>query len=109
MSDGKPLGVRVDGRLLAEADAREFWKRFSEHMEANRGDLAGFAVKEGLASVRPSVEAGGAVLVGSHSEAQRPYASVTASEPTNAPKRPARSTPGSKKTQARERRPAKKR
>ncbi|MEO8797973.1 MAG: hypothetical protein ABI551_08820, partial [Polyangiaceae bacterium] len=76
MTEGKSLRVRVDGELLAEADAREFWKRFSEHMEANKGDLAGFAAKEGLASVRPSVEGGAALLVGSHAEAQVPYASV---------------------------------
>ncbi len=99
----------LDGALLAEADAREFWKRFSEHMEANKGDLAGFAAKEGLASVRPSIEGGAAVLVGSHAEAQVPYTSVTATEPDDAKKRPVRSTPGSKKNQARGPRPAKKR
>lgn len=65
--------MRVDGELLPEAEARAFWERFSTHMDANKGDLAGFAAKEGLASVRPGMENGKAVLIASRSGQQEPY------------------------------------
>lgn len=68
--------MRVDGQLLDEEGARALWQRFSEHMEANKGDLAGFAAKEGYASVRPGMENGRAVLIASRSAPQVPYASV---------------------------------
>jgi hypothetical protein len=72
--------VRIDGELLADDDGRALWQRFSAHMEANRGDLAGFAKSEGLASIHPAMEGGRAILVGSRSTSapQRAYASVTA-------------------------------
>lgn len=70
------LAVRVDGEVLAEEAAVAMWERFSAHMEANKGDLAGFAAKEGFASVRPSFDAGGAVLLASRSAAQEPYANA---------------------------------
>lgn len=71
------LAVYVDGAAMAEADARAFWQRFSDWMEENRGDLAGFALKEGFASVHPGVENGRPVLYASNSTAQRPYAPVS--------------------------------
>lgn len=70
------LAVYVDGSPMPEAEARVFWQRFSDWMEEHRGDLAGFAVKEGFASVHPGVENGRPVLYASKSEGQRPYAPV---------------------------------
>ncbi len=71
--------MKIDGVLLAEDEGRALWQRFSAYMEANRGDLAGFAKSEGLASIHPAMEGGRAILVGSRSaaEPQRAYASVT--------------------------------
>jgi hypothetical protein len=71
------LAVFVDGSAMAEAEARPLWERFSAWMEEHRGDLAGFAAKEGFASVHPGVENGRPVLYCSKSEGQRPYAPVT--------------------------------
>ena len=68
--------MKIDGEWLIDAEARAFWDRFSVYMEAHRGDLAGFAKREGFASVHPSTEAGGAVLLVSRTEPQRPYAPV---------------------------------
>jgi hypothetical protein len=70
------LEVLVDGVALPEEEARAFWKRFSDHMETNKGDLAGFAKAEGLASVHPAMGPEGARLVASRSAPQRPYAPV---------------------------------
>ena len=67
------LAVIVDGVALEDAAARAFWTRFSAHMEANKGDLAGFAKSEGFASVHPEMRAGRAVLVVSTSAPQRAY------------------------------------
>ena len=71
--------MKIDGVLLAEDEGRALWQRFSAHMEDNRGDLAGFAKSEGLASIHPAMEGGRAILVGSRSASapQRAYASVT--------------------------------
>ncbi len=74
------MRVRVDGVLLAPEDARAMWRRFSEHMEAHRGDLAGFAASEGFASVHPGMEGGEPLLVVSRTAAQGPYRSVTKGE-----------------------------
>ena len=74
------LLVRVDGELMPEEAARSFWERFSAHMEANKGDLAGFAAKEGFASVRPGMENGRPVLLVSKTGAQTPYAPVREGE-----------------------------
>ncbi len=67
------LSVMVDGAEMPEAEARAFWKRFSDHMEANKGDLAGFAKAEGFASVKPVMSAAGPELVVSRSAPQTPY------------------------------------
>jgi hypothetical protein len=71
------LGVLVDGEAMGEEDARAFWGRFSTWMDANKGDLAGFAKAEGFASVHPTMQDGRAVLVASRSATQKAY--------TNAP------------------------
>lgn len=68
------LVVLVDDAPLPPEEARAFWARFSAHMEENKGDLAGFAKKEGFASVHPEMRSGRPVLVASHSAAQRAYA-----------------------------------
>jgi hypothetical protein len=73
---GASLAVLVDGKPMDEAEARTFWGRFSAHMEENKGDLAGFAKKEGFASVHPSMQGGRPVLVVSTSAPQGPYVSV---------------------------------
>lgn len=70
------LAVYVDGQALPEEEARALWQRFSDWMEEHRGDLAGFAAKEGYASVHPGVEDGRPVLHASRTAAQRPYAAV---------------------------------
>jgi hypothetical protein len=71
------LAVYVDGAPMPEAEARSFWERFSAWMEDHRGDLAGFATKEGFVSVHPGVENGRPVLYVSKTEGQRPYTPVT--------------------------------
>jgi hypothetical protein len=74
------LVVIIDGVPLPEPEAREFWARFSAHMEQHRGDLAGFARSEGLARVQPELHAGEPVLIASRTGTQSTYAP--------APKRP---------------------
>jgi hypothetical protein len=68
------LAALVDGVPLGDAEARALWARFSAHMEAHEGDLAGFAKIEGFTSVHPEMHSGRAVLVASRSAPQRPYA-----------------------------------
>ena len=58
----KLAGV-IDGAPLAEEEAKALWKEFSEHMDANRGDMAGFAKKKGWFAVAPEYRDGKAVLV----------------------------------------------
>ena len=70
------LAVYVDGTAMPEAEARAFWQRFSDWMEENKGDLRGFAEKEGFVSVHPCVENGRPILHASRTNAQRPYAPV---------------------------------
>lgn len=57
------LVVKIDGKTLADEEARAVWERFSAYMEAHQGDVAGFAKEEGVASVQPTYENGKAVLV----------------------------------------------
>jgi hypothetical protein len=70
---------------MPEAEAREFWKRFSSHMDAHKGDLAGFAKAEGFASVHPVMGADGAELHASRNAAQQLY--------SNAPRRSGSGSP----------------
>lgn len=79
----------VDGVELPEVEARALWERFSDWMEEHQGDLAGFASKEGFASVHPGVDAAGPILRASKTEKQRPYAPVSA-KPEAPPKSGAR-------------------
>jgi hypothetical protein len=72
------LSVVIDGTPLADDEARALWDRFSLHMDAKPGDLAGFATAEGFASVHPTAEAGRAVLRISRTAPQRPYGSSSA-------------------------------
>lgn len=69
------LAVTIDGTRLSDDEARALWERFSDWMEDHRGDLAGFAAAEGLASIHPGVDGGLPVLIGSKTDTtQRPYA-----------------------------------
>ncbi|MEO8875824.1 MAG: hypothetical protein ABI461_09575 [Polyangiaceae bacterium] len=97
---GRALLVRIDGELLPEKDSRDLWARFSTHMDEHQGDLGGFAKKEGLASIRPSIEQGAPILLGSHTEAQTPYRTVTAepaSEASSKSAQPKQNRPGGAK------------
>jgi hypothetical protein len=71
------LRVVVDGKPLPEEEGRALWKRFSDHMETNKGDLAGFAKAEGYASIHPAMGAEGAELRVSTSAPQGPYKNVS--------------------------------
>lgn len=84
------LTVIVDGTPMPDEEARLFWGRFSEHMEKNKGDLAGFAKAEGFASVRPAMGPEGAQLVVSRTAKQEPYgkARSSAGSPAVHPKPP---------------------
>jgi hypothetical protein len=62
MSEGR-LGVIRDGVELPEEQARALWRAFSEHMERNEDDLAGFARDHGFARVRSEHRRGRALLV----------------------------------------------
>lgn len=57
------LAVIIDGKPLAEHDARTLWQAFSLHMDEHEGDTAGFAAQKGWSSVKPEYRAGQAVLV----------------------------------------------
>ena len=61
--DRPTLAVLIDGMALSDDEARELWTKFSTHMDANEGDLAGFARQHGFASVAPEYRKGQAVLV----------------------------------------------
>jgi hypothetical protein len=74
------LAAFVDGTLLPEEEARALWGRFSAHMDAHKGDLAGFARAEGFASIHPESRRGQAVLVASRSGVQRTYGSEAVPE-----------------------------
>ena len=71
------LSVTVDGVPMPAEEARAFWKRFSDHMDAHKGDLAGFARAEGYASVHPSMGPDGPVIVVSRTAPQGPYRNVS--------------------------------
>lgn len=95
------LKVTVDGVPMNDADARAFWKRFSDHMDAHRGDLGGFAKAEGFASVHPSVGAAGPELVVSRSAPQGPYKNVSkASSGSPDPQRAPKGGPGKRRSRS---------
>jgi hypothetical protein len=57
------LAALVDGVPLSEEAARDLWTRFSEHMGEHKGDMEGFARKNGYTAIAPEFRAGRAVLV----------------------------------------------
>lgn len=63
MGERPNLAVLMDGVFLPEAEARALWTRFSAHMDAHQGDLAGFAKEKGWVSVTPEFRKGQAVLI----------------------------------------------
>src|SRR4051812_6764200 len=79
MTSGPPrqkLGVLVDGVALPDAEAHAIWDRFSMWMEEHRGDLRGFAEREGFLSVHPGVDGDRPVLRISQTVIQQPYGPV---------------------------------
>jgi hypothetical protein len=60
---GERLAVVLDGAPLAPEAARALWTEFSAHMDANKGDLKGFAQAKAWVSVAPEYRDGRAVLV----------------------------------------------
>lgn len=61
--EASKLAGIIDGVTMTEEAAKLLWKEFSEHMEANRGDMAGYAKKRGWFSVLPEYRGGKAVLI----------------------------------------------
>lgn len=61
--EASKLAGIIDGVAMTEEAAKLLWKEFSEHMEANRGDMAGYAKKRGWFSVLPEYRGGKAVLI----------------------------------------------
>jgi hypothetical protein len=65
------LRVLVDGRPLPADEARATWERFSAHMDANRGDFAGFASAEGFLEATVAVAGTTPTLSLSSTKAER--------------------------------------
>ncbi len=84
-----PLAVLVDGVAMPEDEARAVWSRFSDYMEAHRGDLGGFAKSEGYVSAHPRSEGGRATLVLSRSAPQEAYGTPPKPSAGSKPGRPA--------------------
>jgi hypothetical protein len=84
----------IDGKEMPEAEARAFWKRFSDHMEANKGDLRGFAKAEGFASVKPVMSAAGPELLVSGTAPQTPYKNAEPKRSSDGSSRPRAEAPG---------------
>jgi hypothetical protein len=61
--EASKLAGMIDGVTISEEDAKALWKEFSEHMDANRGDMGGFAKKKGWFSIAPEYRGGKAVLI----------------------------------------------
>ncbi len=74
------LSVVVDGVAMEDGAARALWGRFSAWMEEHKGDLAGFAEREGFASVHPKRGPEGAVLEASRREGAKQEAYGNARE-----------------------------
>ena len=86
---GRPaLAVLKDGTPLPEDEARALWTEFSAHMEANRGDTAGFAKQRGWHAVAPEFRMGRAVLVVSTTPEAAARAKAAAPPPKPAAKSP---------------------
>jgi hypothetical protein len=63
MTEKSRLAAELDSKALGDDEARALWTEFSAHMDANRGDMIGFAKLKGWQSVAPEYRAGRAVLV----------------------------------------------
>jgi hypothetical protein len=57
------LAAFVDGAALSEEEARDLWRRFSEWMGEHKGDVDGFAKKNGFTQIAPEYRGGRAVLI----------------------------------------------
>ncbi len=62
MNDGRLVAL-IDNVPLDPEAGRALWTEFSAHMDANQGDMAGFAKAKGWVSVTPEYRQGKAVLV----------------------------------------------
>ena len=83
MSDeATKLAGILDGVTLPESESKALWKEFSEHMDANRGDMVGYARKKGWFSVLPEYRGGKAVLI------VRTTATAKGPPPVAAPQKP---------------------
>lgn len=80
--EASKLAGMIDGVTLSEEDAKALWREFSEHMDANRGDMGGFAKKKGWFSILPEYRGGKAVLI------VKTTATAKGPAPVAAPQRP---------------------
>jgi hypothetical protein len=78
VTDTSRLGAIVGGKTLSKDEARALWQRFSEYMDANRNDFAGFAKREGFAFASVAAHAGVATLT------------LSNEQPSSAPRGPGR-------------------
>jgi hypothetical protein len=86
---GKPvLAVLKDGAPLPDDEARTLWTAFSAHMDAHRGDMAGFAKQQGWHSVAPEYRKGQAVLIASTTAEAAAAAQAAAAKAAPKPKAP---------------------
>jgi len=86
---GRPvLAVLKDGAPLPDDEARTLWTAFSAHMDAHRGDMAGFAKQQGWHSVAPEYRKGQAVLVVSTTAEAAAAAQAAAAKAAPKPKAP---------------------
>ena len=100
------LAAMIDGALLPEEDAKALWREFSEHMEANRGDMAGFAVKKGWFAIAPEYRGGKAVLIARTTATSKAPAPAPAQAPQKPrPQQKAKPKPGAKPQQEAKPRP----
>lgn len=91
MSKPSRLAVLVDGVALPDDEARDLWLKFSQHMDENKSDIAGFAKLCGYTRVSPEARNGQAVLVIQTTEGAPPPAPPRAEgAPGGGGKRPKR-------------------
>jgi hypothetical protein len=82
--EASKLAAVIDAAPLPAEAAKALWKEFSEHMEANRGDMAGFAAKKGWFSIAPEYRGGKAVLIARTTATAKAPAPI----PAQAPQKP---------------------
>ena len=96
--EASKLAGAIDSVPLPEEDAKALWREFSEHMDANRGDMAGFAKKKGWFAVAPEFRDGKAVLVVRTTATAKTLPAVQA-PPKPGPQQKAKPKPGAKPQQ----------